>query len=209
MIGVSQSSLSRLFRLPQLPVATSHFLATSEGLSRIELALGMFPMMLPARHTSRGQLKEFAKSKEFDDHKDHEHRPGAILDFPSPGESAAVLAVDAPRPVYRLLIAEDDLSLGRSVKKGLEEQHYVVDLVLNGQEALVMSQLISYDLVILDVMLPLVDGFEVCALGDEVTNDVLSGAYAGGDQQRWLARCRYAYIGPVLDQQLDLVKVRD
>jgi DNA-binding response OmpR family regulator len=62
----------------------------------------------------------------------------------------------------RLLIAEDDLSLGQSIKKGLEEQHYAVDLVPNGQEALEMSQLISYDLVILDVMLPHTDGFEVC-----------------------------------------------
>jgi DNA-binding response OmpR family regulator len=62
----------------------------------------------------------------------------------------------------RLLIAEDDLSLGQSIKKGLEEQHYVVDLVIDGQEALTMSQLISYDLVILDVMLPHIDGFEVC-----------------------------------------------
>jgi DNA-binding response OmpR family regulator len=62
----------------------------------------------------------------------------------------------------RLLIAEDDLSLGHSIKKGLEEQHYAVDLVVDGQEALDMCQLISYDLVILDVMLPRVDGFEVC-----------------------------------------------
>src|SRR5271169_516302 len=62
----------------------------------------------------------------------------------------------------RLLLAEDDLSLGHSIKKGLEEQHYAIDLVLDGQEALAMSQLISYDLVILDVMLPHVDGFEVC-----------------------------------------------
>lgn len=62
----------------------------------------------------------------------------------------------------RLLIAEDDLSLGQSIKKGLEEQHYAVDLVMDGQEALTMSQLISYDLVILDVMLPHIDGFEVC-----------------------------------------------
>jgi DNA-binding response OmpR family regulator len=62
----------------------------------------------------------------------------------------------------RLLIAEDDLSLGCSIKKGLEEQHYAVDLVIDGQEALEMSQIISYDLVILDVMLPRVDGFEVC-----------------------------------------------
>lgn len=62
----------------------------------------------------------------------------------------------------RLLIAEDDLLLGQSIKKGLEEQHYAVDFVMDGQEVLIMSQLISYDLVILDVMLPHIDGFEVC-----------------------------------------------
>ena len=50
------------------------------------------------------------------------------------------------RFLMRLLIAEDDLSLSQSIKKGLEEQHYAVDLVMDGQEALTMSQLISYDL---------------------------------------------------------------
>lgn len=62
----------------------------------------------------------------------------------------------------RILVAEDDPYLGTSIKKGLDGQHYTVDLVMNGQEALTMSQLVTYDLIILDVMLPEVDGFEVC-----------------------------------------------
>lgn len=62
----------------------------------------------------------------------------------------------------RILVAEDDPYLGTSIKKGLEGHRYAVDLVTDGQEALTMSKLISYDLVILDVMLPEVDGFEVC-----------------------------------------------
>lgn len=62
----------------------------------------------------------------------------------------------------RILVAEDDPYLGASMKKGLEGHRYAVDLVTDGQEALTMSKLISYDLVILDVMLPEVDGFEVC-----------------------------------------------
>jgi CheY-like chemotaxis protein len=99
MIGVSQSSLSRLFRLPQFPVDTCHFLATSEGLSRIELALGMLPMTSRARHNSSSQRLEL---------QDHKSRPEAAPDFPSPWESAYLSAVDAPLPVYRLLIAEDD-----------------------------------------------------------------------------------------------------
>ncbi|HEX4207447.1 MAG TPA: response regulator transcription factor [Ktedonobacteraceae bacterium] len=62
----------------------------------------------------------------------------------------------------RILLAEDDVSLGTSIKKGLEEQRYAVDLVHDGTEALTMSHLVTYDLVILDVLLPEVDGFEVC-----------------------------------------------
>ncbi len=62
----------------------------------------------------------------------------------------------------RILVAEDDPYLGPSVKKGLEGHRYTVDLVTDGQEALTISQLVTYDLIILDVMLPEVDGFEVC-----------------------------------------------
>jgi CheY-like chemotaxis protein len=110
MIGVSQSSLSRLFRLPQLPVDSYHFLATSEGISRIELALGMLPMTLPARRKPSGR------------HKDYEARPATAPDSRSPEEPNAdrnmetleQLGTEAPStddaspPVYRLLIAEDD-----------------------------------------------------------------------------------------------------
>ena len=62
----------------------------------------------------------------------------------------------------RILIAEDDPYLGPSVKKGLEDHRYTVDLVTDGREALTLNQLVTYDLIILDVMLPKVDGFEVC-----------------------------------------------
>jgi CheY-like chemotaxis protein len=98
MIGVSQSSLSRLFRLPQLSLDSSHFLATSEGLSRIELALGMYPMTLLPRGKPKG-LKE---------PEEPQARPKAALDTMAPGEPAALSSGDASRPVYRLLIAEDD-----------------------------------------------------------------------------------------------------
>lgn len=62
----------------------------------------------------------------------------------------------------RILVAEDDPYLGTSIKKGLDGHRYTVDLVTDGREALTMSQLVTYDLIILDVMLPEVDGFEVC-----------------------------------------------
>lgn len=62
----------------------------------------------------------------------------------------------------RILIAEDDSHLGPSLKKGLEESHYAVDLVTDGEEALSVGLAVPYDLIILDIMLPRMDGFEVC-----------------------------------------------
>lgn len=62
----------------------------------------------------------------------------------------------------RILVAEDDPHLGPSLKKGLEASHYTVDLATDGDEALSLGLAIPYNLIILDIMLPQVDGFEVC-----------------------------------------------
>lgn len=62
----------------------------------------------------------------------------------------------------RLLVAEDDSLLGPSLKKGLEASLYAVDLVDDGEDAVAAGLAIPYDLIILDVLLPHVDGFQVC-----------------------------------------------
>jgi DNA-binding response OmpR family regulator len=62
----------------------------------------------------------------------------------------------------RILIAEDDPHLGPSLKKGLEDNHYAVDLVTDGEEALSLALAVTYNLIILDILLPRMDGFEVC-----------------------------------------------
>ncbi|HXX78941.1 MAG TPA: response regulator transcription factor [Ktedonobacteraceae bacterium] len=62
----------------------------------------------------------------------------------------------------RILIAEDDPHLGPSLKKGLEANHYAVDLVTDGEEALSLGLAVDYNLIILDIMLPRTDGFDVC-----------------------------------------------
>lgn len=62
----------------------------------------------------------------------------------------------------RVLIAEDDPGVQRFVVKGLQEQAYAVDAVANGLDALEQAEINSYDLIILDVMLPGFSGFEVC-----------------------------------------------
>jgi two-component system copper resistance phosphate regulon response regulator CusR len=62
----------------------------------------------------------------------------------------------------RILIAEDDKKVAGFLKKGLQEEHYAVDVCLDGEEALFQAQVNDYDLIILDVMLPKKSGLEVC-----------------------------------------------
>ncbi|QBD81961.1 response regulator transcription factor [Ktedonosporobacter rubrisoli] len=62
----------------------------------------------------------------------------------------------------RILVVEDDPRLGPSLKKGLEGDHYAVDLVADGEDALLMAASTAYDLVIIDILLPSLNGFEVC-----------------------------------------------
>jgi two-component system copper resistance phosphate regulon response regulator CusR len=62
----------------------------------------------------------------------------------------------------RVLLVEDDARIARFVAKGLREQSYAVDVSGDGNGALYQSEINSYDIVILDVMIPGKDGFEVC-----------------------------------------------
>lgn len=57
---------------------------------------------------------------------------------------------------------EDDSRVARFVAKGLREQSYAVDLAESGEAALYQSEVNSYDLMILDVLMPGLDGFAVC-----------------------------------------------
>lgn len=61
----------------------------------------------------------------------------------------------------RLLLAEDEKSLSRALTRILESSHYSVDAAYNGEEALDFLDVSSYDAVILDLMMPKVDGLTV------------------------------------------------
>jgi len=62
----------------------------------------------------------------------------------------------------RLLLVEDDPRIARFVTKGLREQAYAVDVAGTGEEALYYAAINSYDVVVLDVLIPAPDGFQVC-----------------------------------------------
>jgi len=95
----------------------------------------------------------------------------------------------------RILIAEDNPKLARFMERGLSESSYAVDVVADGAEALDQLAINPYDLLILDLGLPEVDGMQVCrrirAEGSRVlvlmltardaTADRIAGLDAGAD----------------------------
>jgi len=60
-----------------------------------------------------------------------------------------------------ILVVEDEIKITRFIKKGLEMEHYTVDTAYDGEEALEKGEINDYDLIILDIMLPKLDGIEV------------------------------------------------
>lgn len=62
----------------------------------------------------------------------------------------------------RILLVEDEPDAARMLAKGLREQTYAVDVAGDGEAALYEASINDYDLIVLDVMLPVKDGFEVC-----------------------------------------------
>ncbi|MFY9402908.1 MAG: response regulator transcription factor [Candidatus Omnitrophota bacterium] len=62
----------------------------------------------------------------------------------------------------RILLVEDEIKIASFIARGLKEEDYVVDIAGDGQEALFQAEINTYDLIILDVILPLKDGISVC-----------------------------------------------
>ena len=61
----------------------------------------------------------------------------------------------------RILIVEDEKKVAGFIKKGLEEETYAVDVAYDGEEGFHLADMNQYDLIILDLMLPKMDGLEV------------------------------------------------
>ena len=98
--------------------------------------------------------------------------------------------------IMRILLVEDDLNLAQFIRKGLKEEQYVVDFAADGEEGLELALENPYDLLILDIMLPKLDGITLCrrvrAKGDvtpvllltarNTVETKVSGYDAGADQ---------------------------
>jgi len=62
----------------------------------------------------------------------------------------------------RILVVEDEKDLAEALARGLHRQGYAADIAYDGEEALNLVEVNSYDLIVLDLNLPKVDGIEVC-----------------------------------------------
>lgn len=62
----------------------------------------------------------------------------------------------------KILVVEDEKNILSYLQKGLKEAGYNIDTAENGEEALYMASINNYDLILLDVMIPKMDGIEVC-----------------------------------------------
>jgi DNA-binding response OmpR family regulator len=95
----------------------------------------------------------------------------------------------------RILLVEDEPRVARFIAKGLREQSYAVDIAVDGDAALYKAEIDDYDLIVLDVMIPLRDGFDVCRelrrqgvttpvlmlTARDAVNDRVAGLDAGAD----------------------------
>ncbi len=62
----------------------------------------------------------------------------------------------------RILVVEDEKKIANSIKKGLEQESYAVDVAYDGEEGYGVASTIDYDVIVLDLMMPKMDGVDVC-----------------------------------------------
>jgi two-component system OmpR family response regulator len=74
-----------------------------------------------------------------------------------------------------VLVVEDEVKLASLIRRGLREEGVLADVAIKGEDALWMAEATAYDVVVLDVMLPGIDGFETCRRlrGDGVRTPIL------------------------------------
>ncbi|MGH9064196.1 MAG: response regulator transcription factor, partial [Acidimicrobiales bacterium] len=70
----------------------------------------------------------------------------------------------------RILVVEDQRRLAGALKRGLEAEGFAVDVALDGAEALWLAREQTHDAIVLDILLPKVNGYRVCATLREERN---------------------------------------
>jgi heavy metal response regulator len=95
----------------------------------------------------------------------------------------------------RILVVEDEKKVASFIKRGLEEESFSVDMAYDGEEGLSMAEASPYDLILMDLMLPKMDGLAVikelrsrgnkapvlCLTAKDTVEDIVSGLDSGSD----------------------------
>jgi DNA-binding response OmpR family regulator len=112
----------------------------------------------------------------------------------------------------RVLLVEDETGIARLIKQGLEEANYIVDIARDGQAGLEMALDQTYHLILLDVMLPKVDGWAICeelrARRNRVPILMLTARDSVQDRVRGLDTGADDYLPKPFDFQELLARVR-
>jgi len=110
----------------------------------------------------------------------------------------------------RILLAEDDESVAKELSTALTRQHYLVDIAADGQTSWELAEAIKYDLILLDLMLPQVDGISFCKQrrqeGDCTPILLLTAADTSTNKVAWLDAGADDYV--VKPYQLDELLAR-
>ena len=62
----------------------------------------------------------------------------------------------------RVLVVEDEIKIANFISMGLKERSYAVDVANNGEDGLFLAESNPYDIIVLDIMLPKIDGISIC-----------------------------------------------
>jgi heavy metal response regulator len=95
----------------------------------------------------------------------------------------------------RILVVEDEKKVASFIKRGLEEEGFSVDLAIDGNEGMALATIGNYDLILMDVMLPKLDGLSaikslreknittpiLCLTAKDSIDDIVAGLDSGSD----------------------------
>lgn len=95
----------------------------------------------------------------------------------------------------RILIIEDEKTLADSIRTGLIDEHFAVDTFYDGQKGYEQASVEEYDVIILDIMLPIMNGIDICKklrteknntpiimlTAKDMTDDIVAGLDCGAD----------------------------
>jgi len=93
----------------------------------------------------------------------------------------------------KILVIDDELKAREYMRSGLTESGYVVDVAENGRDGLFMAQEYHYDLILLDVMMPELDGWSVMKTLDKQINAPVIFLTAKGTVDDRITRVGYEF----------------